>query len=81
MACLAHEGRVVSMSMPHPDAVTATNQHQEGYRDGAWGRLLPGYKVVSNKKSISLSGVSIGPDKAVKIEGLKAELQGFIEQL
>ena len=81
LACLAHEGRVVSMSMPHPDAVTATNQHQEGYRDGAWGRLLPGYKVVSNKRSISLSGVSIGPDKVVEIEGLKAELQGFIEQL
>jgi len=37
--------RVVAMSMPHPIAVTATNQFQAGWKEEAYGRVLPGYYV------------------------------------
>jgi acyl-[acyl-carrier-protein]-phospholipid O-acyltransferase/long-chain-fatty-acid--[acyl-carrier-protein] ligase len=37
--------RVVAMSMPHPIAVTATNQFQAGWKASTYGRVLPGYRV------------------------------------
>jgi hypothetical protein len=39
------EARVIAMSMPHPLAVTATNQFQAGWKESAYGRVLPGYRV------------------------------------
>ncbi len=39
------KGRVVAMSMPHPLAVTASNQFQAGWKEEAYGRVLPGYYV------------------------------------
>ncbi len=43
----AVDGLVVAMSMPHPVAVTATNQFQLGWKEGSYGRLLPGYSLGS----------------------------------
>ncbi len=40
--------RVVAMSMPHPIAVTAKNQFQAGWKEEAYGRVLPGYRVDEN---------------------------------
>ncbi|MGJ8656044.1 MAG: MFS transporter [Akkermansiaceae bacterium] len=40
--------RVVAMSMPHPIAVTKTNQFQAGWKESAYGRVLPGYRVDEN---------------------------------
>lgn len=80
LPCLVVDGRVISMSMPHPDAQTATNQHQEGYREGTWGRLLPGYQVRSAENSIIVSGVSLEEDEGLKIDDVQVDLQGFIEQ-
>jgi len=37
--------RVIAMSMPHPTAVTKTNQFQAGWKEGTYGRVLPGYQV------------------------------------
>ena len=59
-ACLVISERIISMSMPHPAARTATNQHQDGYLMGAWGRLLPGYRVECESGKLRLCGVSIG---------------------
>ncbi len=42
------DDRVVAMSMPHPIAVTATNQFQAGWKEAAYGRVLPGYQVHEN---------------------------------
>ena len=45
--------RVIAMSMPHPTAVTKTNQFQAGWKEGSYGRVLPGYHVnVSGEKNI-----------------------------
>jgi len=77
LPCLAIKQRVVSMSMPHPEAITATNQHQEGYRERTWGRLLPAYHMKSSDTQISLSGASI--DGTLEVDGVRSDLQGFIE--
>ena len=61
-ACLTDSNRIISMSMPHPAARTATNQHQDGYLMGAWGRLLPGFAVQSEEEYFQLSGVSLGSE-------------------
>ena len=81
LPCLTHEDVVISMSVPHPEAETATNQHQDGYREGTWGRMLPGYQVKSENGSITISGVSLGNDREIKIEGKDVDLEGFIVQL
>ncbi|MBT8036933.1 MAG: MFS transporter [Verrucomicrobiae bacterium] len=60
--CLAVGGCIIAMSMPHPEAETATNQHQEGHRSGTWGRLLPGFHVEIKKSVIHLTGVSLPPE-------------------
>ncbi len=39
------DGKVIAISMPHPIAITTTNQFQAGWKEGAYGRLLPGYQV------------------------------------
>lgn len=58
--CLAVEGRVIAMSMPHPEAETATNQHQAGHCAGTWGRLLPGFHIETRDSGIHLTGASLG---------------------
>ncbi|WP_435894648.1 MFS transporter [Oceaniferula spumae] len=78
LPCLAVKQRVVSMSMPHPVAITATNLHQEGYREGTWGRLLPAYHLKSETNQISLSGASV--EGILEVAGVRVEIQGFVEQ-
>ena len=43
--CLAIEGRVIAMSMPHPPEVPEGFEAQLGHKSGTWGRLLPGWVV------------------------------------
>ena len=80
LPCLVMKQRVISMSMPHPEAETITNQHQDGYREGTWGRLLPGYQVSSGENNIIVSGVSLEGNEGLKIEDAQVDLEGFIEQ-
>jgi len=56
--CLVSNGRVISMSMPHPKAQLAAHAPQEGHRQGAWGRLLPGFYVEEQDGVIKISGAS-----------------------
>ena len=59
LPCLVVQERVIAVSMPHPDAETATNQHQAGYREQTWGRLLPGfYLITENDNLLSLIHIS-----------------------
>ena len=81
LPCLAVNQRVISMSMPHPAAITATNQHQEGHRQGTWGRLLPGYEMRSEGGQLIISGASIDPASGMRIENVRTDSQGFIDPL
>ncbi|MBK1830944.1 MFS transporter [Verrucomicrobiaceae bacterium R5-34] len=78
LPCLAVKQRVIAMSMPHPVAVTTTNQHQEGYRDQTWGRLLPAFAWESHESSIELTGASI--DGSLEVSGVRLDQEGFVEQ-
>ena len=65
--------------MPHPEAITATNQHQEGYREGTWGRLLPAYRLQSDEHQISLTGAST--EGSLVVSDVRADPQSFIEPI
>ena len=41
--CLAVDGIVIAMSMPHPHKPTAESEEQTGHKLGTWGKLLPGW--------------------------------------
>lgn len=81
LACLAVDQRVVSVSMPHPDAITATNQRQEGFREGTWGRLLPGYSVREEEGRTVVYGVSAGSPAGLALDRMRIEKQGFVEPI
>lgn len=44
--CLALEGLVIAMSMPHPPKPMDDSEPQLGHKLGTWGKLLPGYYLL-----------------------------------
>lgn len=76
-ACLVQAGRIVSMSMPHPAARTATNQHQDGFLPGAWGRLLPGFRARQREGGIELGGAAFG-DGTVLLDGRQLNADAIV---
>jgi acyl-[acyl-carrier-protein]-phospholipid O-acyltransferase / long-chain-fatty-acid--[acyl-carrier-protein] ligase len=44
--CLAVNGVVVCLSMPHPPESTDSFEPQHGHKPHSWGKLLPGWRVV-----------------------------------
>jgi acyl-[acyl-carrier-protein]-phospholipid O-acyltransferase/long-chain-fatty-acid--[acyl-carrier-protein] ligase len=47
--CLAVDGQVVSMSMPHPAMPMADSFFQAGHKPGSLGKLLPGWYVENGR--------------------------------
>jgi acyl-[acyl-carrier-protein]-phospholipid O-acyltransferase/long-chain-fatty-acid--[acyl-carrier-protein] ligase len=43
--CLAVDGIVVAMSMPHPAAAPDSFEPQHGHKPHSWGKLLPGWHL------------------------------------
>lgn len=68
------EERVVAMSMPHPIAVTATNQFQSGWKENAYGRVLPGYRVDEEGELDSI----YDPQKNTPIIRAAVDDEGFL---
>ncbi len=67
--------RVVAMSMPHPIAVTATNQFQAGWKESAYGRVLPGYRVDENGEE----DIIYVPNTLEKIIEGSVDVEGFLQ--
>ena len=67
--------RVVAMSMPHPVAVTATNQFQAGWKESAYGRVLPGYHVAENGELDKI----YDPQKDELMLEAAVDVEGFME--
>ncbi len=67
--------RVVAMSMPHPIAVTKTNIFQAGWKEDAYGRVLPGYQVNENGER----DIIYDPQKQTAIAESPVDLNGFME--
>ncbi len=45
LPCMALNGQVVSMSMPHPPLPKADSFFQAGHKTGSFGKLLPGWYI------------------------------------
>lgn len=49
LPCLAMNGQVISMSMPHPPLPKPDSFFQAGHKAGSFGKLLPGWYVENGK--------------------------------
>jgi acyl-[acyl-carrier-protein]-phospholipid O-acyltransferase/long-chain-fatty-acid--[acyl-carrier-protein] ligase len=49
LPCLAVEGMVIAMSLPHPPAPNNTGEFQAGNKPDSWGKLLPGWHIEGGK--------------------------------
>ncbi len=49
LPCLALDGHVVSMSMPHPPLPKTDSFFQAGHKPGSFGKLLPGWYIENGK--------------------------------
>ena len=77
--CLVIEGTVISMSMPHPAAETATNQHQEGYQKGSWGRLLPGFELGDTDQKSHIQVISLStPEHGIELKNMNRDQNGML---
>lgn len=47
--CLAVDGTVIAMSMPHPPRNEDGDEPQLGHKSGAWGKLLPGWYLQDSR--------------------------------
>jgi acyl-[acyl-carrier-protein]-phospholipid O-acyltransferase/long-chain-fatty-acid--[acyl-carrier-protein] ligase len=69
LPCLAVDGTVIAMSMPHPPKNDDDDDVQLGHKPGAWGKLLPGWY---------LTGSCVhGP--AAPVEGLELPAGSFLD--
>jgi len=75
--CLMVDGKVISMSMPHPAQQTEINEPQDGHRRGTWGHLLPGFEVECDEAGLTLTGVSC-KEKPLRIQGGVVEGDGMV---
>ena len=61
--CLAIRGIVIAMSMPDPPCPQVTSEKQLGHKLGTWGRLLPGWQILSSENGeIRAHGPAAPPD-------------------
>lgn len=49
LPCLAVDGLVIAMSLPHPPLPDARSEFQTGHKPDSWGKLLPGWHIVGGK--------------------------------
>ncbi|MEO7098482.1 MAG: MFS transporter [Luteolibacter sp.] len=49
LPCLAVDGTVIAMSMPHPPKAESGEEIQLGHKPGAWGKLLPGWYLKDSR--------------------------------
>ncbi len=73
----AVDGLVVALSMPHPVAITATNQFQSGWKEGTYGRLLPGYSVGHENDLDELKSIHL-PKTHTAITHSIIDKEGFV---
>lgn len=72
--CLAVDGIVIAMSMPHPGKPNGDSDDQSGHKLGTWGKLLPGWFLLPSGES----GFRVyGP--AAPEEGLPLPIKCFLD--
>ena len=72
--CLAVDGMVIAMSMPHPQKPTADGEDQTGHKLGTWGKLLPGWFLLPDE-----TGGLRAHGPAAPEEGLPLPAKSFLD--
>jgi acyl-[acyl-carrier-protein]-phospholipid O-acyltransferase/long-chain-fatty-acid--[acyl-carrier-protein] ligase len=74
LPCLAVNGTVIAMSMPHPPKSKPGDDDQPGHKPGSWGRLLPGWYLGGNR----VFGPA-APEQGLELPaGAFADAEGFL---
>ncbi len=74
LPCLAVDGTVISMSMPHPPTSDEAESVQLGHKNAAWGKLLPGWYL-----SDSRAYGPAAPEAGLALpEGCFLDAEGFL---
>jgi acyl-[acyl-carrier-protein]-phospholipid O-acyltransferase / long-chain-fatty-acid--[acyl-carrier-protein] ligase len=69
LPCLALDGNVISMSMPHPPLPKSDSVFQAGHKPESFGKILPGWYVVNGQ---------LMPSGAAWPENLEIDSEGFV---
>ncbi|MDB4353929.1 MFS transporter [Akkermansiaceae bacterium] len=73
---LVAQGRVVSYSIPHPDYETTTMMPQAGWKEGALGKLLPGFFAEQKGEALEISGPAL--EESFLLEGVTFSSESFL---
>ena len=69
LPCLALDGLVIAMSMPHPPLPISSSEFQHGNKPNSWGKLLPGWY---------LDAQTIHPGNIPLPQGTILDSEGFL---
>jgi acyl-[acyl-carrier-protein]-phospholipid O-acyltransferase/long-chain-fatty-acid--[acyl-carrier-protein] ligase len=79
--CLAVDGIVIAMSLPHPRNPTAESEEQTGHKLGTWGKLLPGWYLRSSETgSIRVYGPAAPEEGLVLPAKCFLDAEGFLSR-
>lgn len=76
--CLVQGDVVIAMSMPDPPMPMRTSDVQLGRKEGAFGRLLPGFAYEQDGECVRLKGPSLPEAGLLLPQGLVLDEEGFV---
>ena len=77
--CLAIAGTVIAMSMPDPPTTATNSDHQPGHKPGTWGKLLPGWFLLSAADGRLWAHGPAAPAEGFKLPvGISLDAEGFL---
>jgi len=77
--CLAVNGMVIAMSMPDPAKPWADSEPQSGHKPGTWGKLLPGWFLLSDEGGgLRAHGPAAPEDGLALPSGSFLDAEGFL---
>lgn len=77
--CLVRDGVVLALSMPNPPRGAATSPEQFGLREGAVGRLIPGYSYKRENDGLRIMGPAIAGDGGIFLPQTSIDELGFVK--
>ena len=79
--CLAVEETVIAMSMPDPPKPMPESEFQPGHKPGSWGKLLPGWHLLTDRAGQLRAHGPAAPDDGLPLPvGCVLDPEGFLMQ-
>jgi acyl-[acyl-carrier-protein]-phospholipid O-acyltransferase/long-chain-fatty-acid--[acyl-carrier-protein] ligase len=77
--CLAVDGMVIAMSMPDPTKPWTDSEPQLGHKPGTWGKLLPGWFLISSENGGFRAHGPAAPENGLELPaGAFLDAEGFL---